>query len=324
MALIRSLVLFLALLLPAVAHADAEPIHIDYRADAGCPSEAEFRRQVFARTASARLAQQGEPGRIFTVELRRAAGRVTGSLTIRQPDGETMARRVSAESCSDIAMVLALASALAIDPQAQLAPEQRLDADSPMNDDAAFSSDRESSTSVDSGVAWGYGGALGPRAMLGVTPQPALGAALVLDAHAADPNPLALSLGLAFLQTPTERVQTATARFRIMSLRPEVCPARLGSHMAVRGYLCLGVELGAMSGSGGEIANPATRTLFWGAAAGSARVDVPLGEPWYLVAEAGVLVPFTRYRFVFEGPETTVHSVSSVAGSGTLRVGLRF
>ena len=52
---------------------------------------------------------------------------MTGSLVIRETDGATMARRVSGAECADVATVLALATALAIDPRAELAPHQTLE-----------------------------------------------------------------------------------------------------------------------------------------------------------------------------------------------------
>lgn len=115
---------------PVTRGADAtEPIRIEYRApaNAACPSAAQFSAQVFARTASARAATPQETARTFSVELQRHGGRVTGSLVIRETDGATMARRVNGSRCKDVATVLALATALAIDPRAELAPSETLD-----------------------------------------------------------------------------------------------------------------------------------------------------------------------------------------------------
>src|SRR5688572_14344552 len=65
-----------------------EPIRIEYRApaNAGCPSEAQFSAQVFARTRSARAATAQETARTFSVELQRHGTRVTGSLVIQETD----------------------------------------------------------------------------------------------------------------------------------------------------------------------------------------------------------------------------------------------
>lgn len=91
----------------------------------------------------------------------------------------------------------------------------------------------------------------------------------------------------------------------------------------MQGLLCFAADLGVVRAWGGNIAEPETHTKFWGAAEGSARLDVMLQAPLYVSAELGAVLPFTRYHFVFEGPETTVHSVSSLAGSATLRIGFR-
>ncbi len=119
----------LALMLLCLASptkAEVEPIRIEYRADRGCPGEEAFRRQVFLRTGSARLAQASEPARVFQIDLRLVPSGASGSLVIREQDGATVARRVNGKTCKDIATVLALASALAIDPRAELVPKENL------------------------------------------------------------------------------------------------------------------------------------------------------------------------------------------------------
>src|SRR5690606_38172009 len=90
--------------------------------DEGCPSSTQFERMVFKRTHSARPARSDERARVFTISLRQAGTRVQGSLTVRDGD-QSLVRRVTGNSCKELASVLALATALAIDPLAEISPE---------------------------------------------------------------------------------------------------------------------------------------------------------------------------------------------------------
>lgn len=112
------------LLCEGLARADIEPIRIEYKAPAGCPSASQFQRQVFARTTAARLAGPNETARAFSVELDRKGARVVGSLTVYEPDGVSNARTFAGSQCRQVALVLALATALAIDPRAELTPHE--------------------------------------------------------------------------------------------------------------------------------------------------------------------------------------------------------
>src|SRR5690606_25481895 len=122
-----ALSLCLAVIWCSPARASTEPIRIEYNAAPGCPNAREFQRKVFERTASARVANTSEPARVFKVVLRRAGKQISGSLVIQEPDGNTVARKLSGDNCAEVALVLALASALAIDPRAELAPREQLE-----------------------------------------------------------------------------------------------------------------------------------------------------------------------------------------------------
>ena len=66
-----------------VALAQTESIHLDYRADEGCPSAAWFFAQVEERTARVRLASGNERGRTFVITLVRGKSGTTGKLAIQ-------------------------------------------------------------------------------------------------------------------------------------------------------------------------------------------------------------------------------------------------
>ncbi len=333
----------LVVCLAAEAGAEVEPIRIEYRAGAGCPTRADFEERVFDRTASARLAGAGEAARTFSVELRRYGRRVTGQLVITEPSGATMTRRVSGSDCGDVATVLALATALAIDPRAELAPHETLEeAESPPapayeSDGAAPSPSEpsapdEGSDPQESDRAELHGGAgtiepyaaLGGRARVFVTPHVAWGASAALGAFSGGEEAGSdLFVELSYLATAPERVQDASATFRFVLARPGMCPvsARFGSVLRV--FPCIAAELGALTARGEDIPLASASTRFFGAAELFVRAGLELSSTFFVSADAGVSAPFTRYEFVFQNPDTEIHNIPTLTASGGIRVGAR-
>ena len=81
----------------------------------------------------------------------------------------------------------------------------------------------------------------------------------------------------------------------------------------VRFPLCLGAEGGAMHGRGVGIVQARRDTLPWGAGRARAGVSVAV-QPWLrLVANAGLLVPWTRPRFSTDS-RGVLHRAAPVAG----------
>jgi hypothetical protein len=313
---------------PALANEGTEPIRIEYRAPdgAGCPSAREFEAKVFARTASARAATDDEPARSFVIELRRAGSRVAGSLVIQETDGATMARRVTGSECADVATVLALATALAIDPRAELAPHQTLDEETESESQLEPSSRPPSyePPSVPSG-AWTPRWALGATVAFAVAPRPALGASLLLALERHGVPPFGeFGVELVYRQTGSEAVRDARATFHFYAARPGLCAAGVALGASLLLAPCLLVEVGAISGVGSEIPNSTRTTRFWAAGELQARLELGLGSGGFVTLDGGVQLPLTRYRFVFENPDTQIHDVPVVAAQAGLRVGTSF
>jgi hypothetical protein len=110
----------LAMTLAPIAEAEdrSEPIRLEYRADAGCPTEAEFVARVRARTASARFVGPGEAARTFVVDVR-VGPQASGRVTVTDGAQTELTRRLNANTCREVADGLGLMVALAIDPLAQ-------------------------------------------------------------------------------------------------------------------------------------------------------------------------------------------------------------
>lgn len=335
--------------------AEMEPIHLEYEAVAGCPSRAEFERRVFTRTPAARLTSQHDASRVFSVTLRRTAQGFNGSLVIRERDGASVERQLSGKRCDDLASVLALASALAIDPRAQLAEDpasevSETDSEPDAGDPEGASGSSRARTDSPGGERTtssdpdGFRNepsyadyrsfrtgphpqslAVGPRFVHGVGPQPSTGVALQW-AHAlysAESRP-SLGLELAWLYTPDEVVRGATAELRFWLARPQGCPLGwlLGDALVVSP--CVAFELGALSGRGTDLPEGTSITRFWAAAELLVRLETPPDRTWLASLDLGATLPFTRYRFRFDAPDTRIHDVPMATPSAALRVGVRF
>jgi hypothetical protein len=100
-----------------------EPIRIEYRAPAGCPTEEAFVAQVRARSEHLNLVRQAsEASRTFVVAVTPAAGdRIQAHLTI--VDKATITTRdVTGSTCAEAVTAIALVTSLAIDEGSVPAP----------------------------------------------------------------------------------------------------------------------------------------------------------------------------------------------------------
>jgi hypothetical protein len=308
-----------------------EPIRLEYRGAPECPSANEFNRAVFSRTTRAHLAETEPAARTFVVVLERAGSGFAGSLSVREAEGTTTSREVKGADCGEVAQALALATSLAIDPNASLTPESATSttpppteqSKPPENEHHETSSDRDGGKRTASGGAWEA--ALGPSVALSIGPRPALGGALRAGYFSGKPSAAlsAFGLELTFLATLPKTVETASSRFWFTFARPELCSMGVGtSHVAL--LPCLGAELGAVTGRGSDIADAATRTRFWAAFDAGPRLRANLSDTWFFEADARLLVPLVRYEFVFRDPDTTVHRIPPVGGLFGVKLGTSF
>ena len=100
---------------PARAQTTLEPVDLSYRAPEVCPSFSQFLAEVQRSTTRLRLGRVGESARHFEVVVE-ANGRA-GHLTL---DGGSKGERdVNGVDCAEVAGLLAFATALAADPDAQ-------------------------------------------------------------------------------------------------------------------------------------------------------------------------------------------------------------
>jgi len=109
----------LALLcLASPAHAEKETIALDFQAASSCPDRTRFIERVHTFTTKVEVASDdGTARRKFGIRVTRSAGAVRGELTIDNRGSKTT-RNVSGTTCDEVVSALALATALAVDPEA--------------------------------------------------------------------------------------------------------------------------------------------------------------------------------------------------------------
>jgi len=319
-----------ALFLPRLAEAAeaTEPIRIEYRAEVGCPSADEFNGQVFRRTASARLATSGELARTFVVSIERRGNGLVGSLVVRQADGTTESRQVAGPECGEVAKVLALATALAIDPEASLAPNPEpapAPAEPPKAEPERSEATRAASEPNEDASAKAWVVTLGAAIEGAITPSPAYGGSVGAGWRAPHGRGALSAAGVdvTYLRAPTHDVGTAAASFQFLYARPELCAVSLKWHLESGVAPCLSAEIGAVTGAGSNITHASTRSRVWATVDPELELHQALGAGFFVEAALGAVLPITRYQYVFRDPTTHVYTVPSVAVFGAVRFGVR-
>ncbi len=321
--------------LASVARAETEAIRVEYHGVTGCPSEAAFLEQVFRRTSSARLVPESQSARTFVVSIDRDATGLVGSLVIRETNGTTLARTVRGAACEDVAGVLALATALAIDPNAALAPAETLAAAEPSGsapeptpepgptDEAP--PERFGKTPVPSESSNGptWSGALGPSLAALVAPHWSVGGTLSFRAMRGQHSPLAsYGVNLTVVKALESGDGSPSASYAFFWARPDACLPGLTLEQRLALMPCVGLEVGAVNARGSNIAIGESRTRFWATADWIARLRVAPGDAWFVEIDAALVLPITRYSFVFRDPDTPIHTVPALASVLGARLGL--
>ena len=108
----RLLMVSAALAGSAVARAEptAAPLRVEYRAGAGCPTEADFRARVVARLR--RPLGEADAANAYVVTIEERDGRFAGRVGVRAADGAASDRDVAGDTCDDVVAALAVVTAL--------------------------------------------------------------------------------------------------------------------------------------------------------------------------------------------------------------------
>ncbi|WP_438031963.1 hypothetical protein [Sorangium sp. So ce204] len=306
----------------AVAHAQptAAPLRIEYRAEAGCPAEAEFRARVGARLR--RNIAETDAASAYVVIIEQRDRRFIGRLGVRAADGTASDRDVAGDTCDDVVAALAVVTALAVDTQARDAPVAAATPAVSASPSAVAAPPPPAGAPPASAPPAGAPPAGNTRARP-PAPEPDATTHLVLGAQllvgqmiglpsfgariSAEP-PLAVAtrgVGPARFDAELEvssdvPVAGGSASFLRAALGADACP--LGASLGVlRLSPCARVEGGLVSASRRGIAPARSVTRGWLALGLPVRARLSLWGPFVLDADAGVRLPLLRDGFFPDG-----------------------
>jgi len=239
-------------------------------------------------------------------------------------------RTIEASNCEDLAQATGVAIALALgadlsEPSvaADTAPSTptgnaaRSNA-KPLAQTDATPAAREAKTKKEStqGSSFWLGGELGPVIDRGTLPGWAPG---VEGAFSLGMGAFSVRLGGIVLPSETTEVSgNAGGAFALYAATAALCGSAQRSATLLR--LCLGSEIGSLTGRGVNVSHPRVSASTWVAPRSDLDISLPLGDPSLRAfGRAALVVPLIRKEFDVDGLGP-VHQPSSVAGR--LGVGL--
>jgi hypothetical protein len=299
---------------------------LSYSATAeGCPSRDAFLERLRARTTRFREANEGEPSRLFAVELASSGEGSKGKLTVHARDGSRATREVRTGTCDQSAAALALVVAVAIDPQALLEPAPKNEPPPP----PAPTSPPETARPVDTNVDRPQRAtrvALGMRwdEVSGITPllRPVLRPFLEIVSDRPGVFVPALRVSFAWTRNAHVGLAAGAADFSWYVGRAELCPLRIGSSAASLTW-CATFDGGALQVAGQDAPASTTRTRPWASSGVSARGSVRIFRWVFAELELGGAAPWFKDRWIF-ADGSSLHSAPPVSVWTGAGLGCRF
>ncbi|WP_434045595.1 MULTISPECIES: hypothetical protein [Sorangium] len=301
----------------AVARAQptAAPLQLEYRAEAGCPTEADFRERVVARLR--RPLGEADAATAYVVTIEKSDRRFTGRLGVRAADGAASDRDVSGDTCDDVVAALAVVTALAIGAHAADAPATAAEPVASASASAAavppapVGGERprppapppppppvpapDAAARLTLGAQLLYGAMVGTRAFgARLFAEPPVGAT------DRDIGPLRFH---ADLEVSSDiPAAGGSASFRLAAVAADACPFG-AAYGALRLAPCARVEGGLLSASRRGDAPVRGAARGWLSIALPVRARLLLWGPLVLDAEAGIRMPLLRGGLLVEGAE---------------------
>ncbi|HKQ71683.1 MAG TPA: hypothetical protein VJT73_20205 [Polyangiaceae bacterium] len=326
----------------AVAEADAEPIHLVYRAHAGCPDASAFAEEVLRRTEKARVVEEPAAKRTFVATVRANGDRFEGRLEIKTPSEATTARDVTGKTCGAVASALAFVAALAIDPDS--AHEDRAQVSGVVGDSGAArprpplapgttrlapGTMTRSEAPPAEAREWRWRAGLRGEGHGFIAPEYALGIGAFVD-RAASPSSgrdlvaiHAWRLSAHYARTGTIRNQAGAAHFDWATFGADVCPLAVDWGTRAGLGVCTGLDAGLLRGQRDGGVDLPTAIRFWLNARASARIHLFLSDVWFVETDLGIGAPLRRDRFIFEGPTSVLYEVPAAGFGASVAIGYR-
>jgi len=320
----------------AATGAERVPFFLEYRAPANCPDEETWLRELARRSSRVVLARDGQAAPSLRVTLTETDASVQAELTAVDLDGRATNRTLSASSCAEAVQGSAWVSALWLDPSASEQPAaQDVDREEPPNG----AGERGSSAAVrpaERAVSIPPARSTAPAALLPLQvgaslqvgdfftalPSSPLGFAGFLALGAWPNSAMAPLLRVGYVSTGSGvgNTERGDAHVELATFRAVGCILQWPRDARVSLRPCAIWELGRLSGSGEQTAAGSKAAATWHSVGALGRATVEIFPLVSVEAEAGVIFPLVRDRFVF-GPEPVVTGYATPALGGTVSVG---
>ena len=314
----------LALLGPAAAQPGATNT-LSWTAPQGCPGTADVRRGV-----EVLLGGPFEQPRFDPVQAR---GTVTVAddawaleLSITTPSG-TRTRTLAGTSCQELADVTAVLVAIAIDPSVEIAAPGPEPEPEPQPETSPEPAPEPTPTPTPepapepAAEPTRLRGAARVGAMVGGGALPGVSPGVAGQFGATWPRARVDLRGSYYFARPARR-DGATGRIQLWTLQPRGCGV-LRPHPVLQIPLCLGLDVGMMSGTGERVASSRTGRLPWLALVPAAELVVTAWDHVGFFLGADLAIALLRPGFEVEGTGV-LHRAGPVAGQGRIGLELRF
>lgn len=301
---------------------------LEYSAETACPERAAFEQLV-----QAQLAEFGDASRTIQaraiVQFRSSPAGAVGRFELERQDGSRSSRQLESASCEEAATALAFVLALALggrEANAAAAPgsASQPPLEAPLAPEpSAPIADRPPTAAAVARVraAWrwrfGVGVQLGARSGVGPSFTPVGGGVIALRGDHQGPWDLALRMAFLRGQPITHADDAGTSSFKWLAGRVEGCVWSARFFAALTVTPCLASNVGQLTVAGAPEALPGaaggSAAKLWLEAGGALRLELQIVKSLSIEAQAEALVPFTRYRFAFDRPDTLVYRVPRLA-----------
>jgi hypothetical protein len=300
------------------------PLQLDYAADSTCPDRNAFADLVEQRVRAAGVEAAFATPQPAKVSLFADSSEFVGTLELERRDGSHYQRTMHGASCAEVANALAFVLALTLTatelpPQEKQPPEV---ASAPLS--ATERLPEPPAEKRPSPWSYGVGAQLGVRA--GLAPQSALIWSAFLEARRASSGPFSFNARLAFLRAPTiiHTDNLGITEFSWWAGRLEGCPLRLPWFKSVAWLPCAGVHVGRSIATGQTANSTAQTSQVWVDGFASSRLELRVASWLSIQAQVELVVPFTRYQYAFDNPDTPVYAVPPLAGAAFAGIEVRF
>jgi hypothetical protein len=292
-------------------------------APAACPGADAFYREVAARAPSVRRGGDGSP---WTAHVRVALGPrgYEGRLDLAGPSGAT-SREASDPSCASVMTALAVMAALAITaspPSPLLAPSAEAPPASPPPAPPPPAPPPRSG-------AWRAGLQAALALESASAGAPAWGFSSGVRVQREVPSPVVFDVRVGFRYTGTDRLDAGLggALVTLAAATLDVCILQLPARGPLRARLCPGLALGALRAEGRDVQAPQASSAPWASLPALVRLEwAPIRalEGLFASLAAGIEVPLTRHRFVWQPSAQVGLVVPPIGITGQCGVGVRF